>query len=302
MRKFGFTLVELLVLIIIIVILAAVLLPSLVGDPGPMRRASCANNLKMMGLICKMYSNETKGGLYPRVQGDPPWGGDNPPPTGCTNVVTQFEFGPKCDSIYPEYMTDPSVLVCPMATYDKDVHILDQDWNGTCRYRGFIAHPSATYFYFGYVLDQCGDSDPKADILGKKGPAQFVAMIESLKGAMTDGDPATDGVLNDDVTVAAPNGNVKGDTIHRLREGVERVLATDTNNPAAVVKVQSTIAMMWDQIHIDPSGDAEFNHVPGGCNVLYMDGCVEFLKYPGRFPASTAWAQFISTLSDQPPR
>jgi prepilin-type processing-associated H-X9-DG protein len=28
----------------------------------------------------------------------------------------------------------------------------------------------------------------------------------------------------------------------------------------------------------------EFNHVPGGSNVLYMDGHAEFIKYPGKAP------------------
>ena len=31
---------------------------------------------------------------------------------------------------------------------------------------------------------------------------------------------------------------------------------------------------------------SRFNHVPGGCNVLYLDGHVEFSKYPGKFPTS----------------
>ena len=30
---------------------------------------------------------------------------------------------------------------------------------------------------------------------------------------------------------------------------------------------------------------AHFNHVPGGANVLYMDGHVEFLKWHSQFPA-----------------
>ena len=34
----------------------------------------------------------------------------------------------------------------------------------------------------------------------------------------------------------------------------------------------------------------DFNHVPGGANVLYMDGHVECVKYPGRFPVCIAWA------------
>jgi len=30
---------------------------------------------------------------------------------------------------------------------------------------------------------------------------------------------------------------------------------------------------------------SEFNHIPGGSNVLYMDGHVEFLKYQQNAPA-----------------
>jgi prepilin-type processing-associated H-X9-DG protein len=33
-----------------------------------------------------------------------------------------------------------------------------------------------------------------------------------------------------------------------------------------------------------------FSHVPGGGNVLFMDGHVEFIKYPGDFPINAAWA------------
>ena len=31
-------------------------------------------------------------------------------------------------------------------------------------------------------------------------------------------------------------------------------------------------------------GAIDFNHTPSGSNVLYMDGHVEFIKYPGEFP------------------
>jgi prepilin-type processing-associated H-X9-DG protein len=44
------------------------------------------------------------------------------------------------------------------------------------------------------------------------------------------------------------------------------------------------------------SGNPQFmNHIPGGCNgcnVLYMDGHVEFLRYPSEPPVSVAWATF----------
>jgi len=59
--------------------------------------------------------------------------------------------------------------------------------------------------------------------------------------------------------------------------------------------------VMWDYASAsirpgDPSevGVGSFNHVPGGSNVLYMDGHVEYQRYPGgKFPANRPSANAI---------
>jgi prepilin-type processing-associated H-X9-DG protein len=89
------------------------------------------------------------------------------------------------------------------------------------------------------------------------------------------------GTVNLDQDVPKGNPNAQ-DGVFRLRQGIERFLITDINNPAAAAKALSTIPVVWDQA--SGMNVANFNHVPGGCNVLYLDGHVAFTRYPGEFP------------------
>jgi len=73
----------------------------------------------------------------------------------------------------------------------------------------------------------------------------------------------------------------------RVREGAERWLITDVDNAASSNFAQSRIAVLWDQsMKGQTTGPSDayvkmkFNHLPGGANVLYMDGHVEFRRYP----------------------
>jgi prepilin-type N-terminal cleavage/methylation domain-containing protein/prepilin-type processing-associated H-X9-DG protein len=80
-----------------------------------------------------------------------------------------------------------------------------------------------------------------------------------------------------DTNTAATLGNGNGNTIYRLREGIERFLITDINNPAASARAQSETYIMIDAVSTRVE---DYNHLPGGANVLYLDGHVEFTRYP----------------------
>jgi len=218
-----------------------------------------------------MYANEAKGGLFP----PPHYPYDL---TTCQRSTENGTRGPMimfdAPAVFPEYLNDLMLTVCP--SDDGDVASLAREefnlgspnvhgsFREVCESGAILPRlPDISYWYTGFVMNETNFT-----------VANAINWDSTLRADLANYDK--------DLTVGVngPLLDVNGNptTAYRIREGIERFFITDINNPAGSSKAQSTIAVFFDKVW--PAAEA-FNHIPGGGNILFMDGHVQFERYPG---------------------
>ncbi len=313
--KRGMSLGEVVAIVAIIAILAFIGVLILARSNEFARRGNCADNLRQLAAVLDMYASEN-GGRYPGNKMH-----------DCQGV--KGEFVVNFLQICPDYLQDPSVTLCPGSPLGTDpatvysvadtltsviVSDMPNPLTGEPRKETIASTPNrdfypcepsaatCSYFYSGWLLDQPAlFADPKADSVGPlETTPQYIAtarmfLTEYTWLGMNPHDPRTP---NADRMGVVPVGDLAladaptSMDLVRLNSDIARYFVTDVNNAAVVNQAKGSIVVMFDRPPTTPG--RPFNHLPSGVNVLFMDGHVQFIRYPGPWPVHPA----LTALAD----
>jgi prepilin-type N-terminal cleavage/methylation domain-containing protein/prepilin-type processing-associated H-X9-DG protein len=292
----GFTLIELLVVISIIAVLIALLLPAVQAAREAARRIQCANNLKQIGLALHNY-NDAIGAFPPGWISRPdPATGDNAGPGWgwAAMILPQIEQPAIYNSInFPLPIESPAnqtarltkinAFICPSdASLRPQFTVVDDSTDNMN-----LGNPICDVASSDYV--GCFGKGDVSDIPGRDfGEGMFFRNKSVRIADITDGTSQTiaAGEKSQNLARATWTGAVTHAAVPITELQAEDGLSPEGGDALVV----SHTGELNGPNSLPAHADQFWSRHPGGCQFVYADGSVRFLKERRLLPIFQAMA------------
>lgn len=314
--KERFTRIEFVVVIFVVTISLLIFGTALPRAWSLKQRQNCQENLKTIGEALRMYVDESIDGRFPL-----------PKTRDCTGEIQPWSGAMDMASVFPEYMSDLDIMVCPsypagktaLEVWDKG-DTTNPRWkpatgfsnNGVVEPCEILAKP---YYYYGWAFSEATfeavtryekphpEDDRSSSFKDRGVPVsvvfdyithnvRFKTAVASLTVKQQKG--AID-IASKDWDLEYASGNPlelpMGSRIPLLRESAEIFYIRDIGfTPDYALKEKARIVVLHEERFPEP----ELFYHAGRVNILYMDGHVENREwqssYSAPFPLNEAGA------------